>query len=117
MVTVIFSEEDEELVSPEAASKEQSPSPTVNSSQSRLEEDIPNAPSEGREGDSQDMERTTRASSQENTMEGEPANTYANILYLKLPPEGNSMEVEDGVELTWERAPDKDNEQGTGEPK
>jgi len=82
----------------------------VSSSQSCLEEDIPNAPSEGREGDTQGMERTQRASSQANIMEGEPANTYANLLYLKLPPGANPMEVEDGVMVTWERAPDKDNE-------
>lgn len=117
LVTVIFSKEDEELVTPEAASQEQSPSPSVNSLQSRLEEDITNAPSQGREGDSQGMARTPRASSQENIMESEPANTHANILYLKLPPGVNPMEVEDGVMVTWERAPDKDNEQGPREPK
>jgi len=40
MITVIFSEEEEEQVSPEASSKEHSPTPLVNSSQ---EEDFMSA--------------------------------------------------------------------------
>lgn len=153
LVTVIFLEEDEETVSLEAASKEKSPSPSVNSSQSRLEEESSYAPSsqsrleeestyapseeqaediqemarmkdestlapvEEKAKDSQDMAGIQQALPQKKTMEGEPDNTFANILYLKLPPGVNPMEVEDGVEVTWERAPDKDNEQGSGEPK
>lgn len=69
------------------------------------------------EGESQGMARTPQASSQENIMEREPDNTYANIMYLKLPLGVNPMEVEDGVMVAWDCALDKDNQQGPSEPK
>ena len=65
----------------------------------------------------QDMEDIRQTSPEKNTMAEESNNIFANILYLKLPPGMRPEDVEDGVEVTWERTPDKEMEQRSGKPK
>lgn len=65
----------------------------------------------------QEEDSTQRDSPQENIIDCEPVKGYESILHLRPPSDGNLMEVEDGVMVTWERAPDKVNENDTGEPK
>lgn len=56
----------------------------------------------------QAMDVTRQVSPQKKAMDKEPDNSFANILYLKLPPGMKPEDVQDGVKVTWERAPDKE---------
>jgi len=58
------------------------------------------------------MDVTKKASPQKQALDKEPDNSFANILYLKLPPGILRPEdIPDEMEVTWERDPDKEAEQ------
>ena len=58
------------------------------------------------------MEVSRKASPQKQALDKEPDNSFANILYLKLPPGILRPEdIPEGMEVTWERDPDKEAEQ------
>lgn len=59
----------------------------------------------------QAMDVTNKASPQKQALDKEPDNSFANILYLKLPPGILTHEdIPVGMEVTWEQDPDKEAE-------
>lgn len=136
LIIVIFTEEDEEEDSGKEESEEKTPSSDnssqrrgkedssyIPSSQSRLEEDSTCVHSEEqnevlKEIGSMMAEDTTNISqhssedpqAMEVSRKGkEPDDTFANILYLKLPPGIQQPEdIPDGMEVTWEPDPERE---------
>lgn len=86
-------------------------------SQSRGAEEIIKVATEMHEEEGQAEISTQRGSPQENRTQCEPVKSFENILHLQLPPGANPMEVEEGVMVTWERAPDPVNGNVNAEPK
>jgi len=117
IITVIFSEEEDELTSSNEISKEQSLSLNSSDSQSSLAGAVLNVFAAVYEEGQQEASRPPPDSPQEQTIVCEPACLFGNVLHLVPPTEGNLMESEDEVMVTWASSPNQVNENATDAPR
>lgn len=115
-ITVIFSEEEDELTSSEEPSREQSHSHNSSDFQGSLVGVVLKDSGVMHEEGHQENSHPQPSSPQEPIIDCEPARLSRNVLSLVLPPGSSTMEAEDNMMVSWVSSPNQANEKDSGSP-
>jgi len=115
LITVIFSEEEDELSDSAESSKERSLSTHSSDSQSSKAGVVLNNPTVLQEDVQQEDSRHQQESSNEEIIACAPTQ-FSGVMHLVTSPGCNMMEVEDNVMVHWVSSPSKANEKDTDLP-
>lgn len=115
IITVIFSEEEDEKASSNEDFGEHRPSQNTSASQSSSADDSLKVSAMVHDEDGQGEAGSQFIPPPENIIPCEPANRHVNALYPVLPPGVTLEDIGDGVMIDWEPAPDEANDNVYGE--
>lgn len=116
IITVIFSEVDEEQVSAEADSGNHGPSQEASATRRGLGDVTLKVSATMQEAEDQGDPGDQVTPHPDNVTHCAPADRYATYLYPVLPPGVKMEDIGEGVMLDWLLAPDEDNDKVQGEP-